>query len=167
MTGRRYPERPFVGIGVVLLKPVTAEVLLVRRGRQPGLGGWSLPGGAQHVGETAEGAARRELREETGLAAGPMILAAHVDSIHADAAGRIEYHYTILDFAAPWIGGVPVAAADAAACCFVRLDALDSFALTKDLLHVVRRAAALLGVKQGEGLCPSTPSKAEPLKSIT
>jgi len=105
-----------VGIGVILLRPGPAgpEVVLIRRGRPPAQDAWSLPGGAQRLGETAEQAARRELLEETGLEAGPLRLAAHVDSIHHDAAGRIEYHYTILDFCGLWLSGEPVAGGDAA-----------------------------------------------------
>ncbi|MDE2459542.1 MAG: NUDIX domain-containing protein, partial [Rhodospirillales bacterium] len=68
-----YPTAPKVGIGIVLLKD--DEVLLVRRGKPPAAGSWSLPGGKQELGETAEEAARRELREETGLECGPMVLA--------------------------------------------------------------------------------------------
>lgn len=108
---REYPARPIVGIGAVVLRG--AEVLLVRRGRPPNAGDWSIPGGAQRVGETAEAAARRELLEETGLRVGPMVLAGNVDSIHPDADGRVRFHYTILDFAALWTGGAPVAGGDA------------------------------------------------------
>ena len=62
---RAYPTRPFVGVGVVVLKG--ESVLLIRRGRPPRLGEWSLPGGAQQLGETVAEAAIREIREETGL----------------------------------------------------------------------------------------------------
>ncbi len=86
---REYPARPIVGIGVVVLKP--GAVLLVRRGKPPSMGAWSLPGGAQEVGETAEDAARRELLEETGVTVGPLTLAANVDTIRRDAAGRVQY----------------------------------------------------------------------------
>ncbi len=96
-------------------------MLLVRRAKPPAAGQWSIPGGAQELGETAEAAARRELLEETGLPSGPCTLVAHVDSIHPDAAGRVQFHYTILDFAALWVGGRPVAADDVSEAAFVEL----------------------------------------------
>ena len=102
---REYPPRPIVGIGVCLLRPDNGgEVLLARRGRAPALGAWSLPGGAQELGETAEQAARRELLEETGLTAGELVLAANVDSIHRDAAGLVQLplHHHRLRRAARW-----------------------------------------------------------------
>src|ERR1700709_1064772 len=77
---REYPLRPMVGIGAVVLR--RDAVLLVRRSRPPSAAQGSIPGGAQELGETAEAAARRELREETGLLVGRMELIAHVDSIH-------------------------------------------------------------------------------------
>ena len=101
---REYPDRPIVGIGVAVLRPGDGvpEVLLVRRGKPPNLGSWALPGGAQELGETAADAARREILEESGLRLEAVHLAANVDSIHTDSAGRVRYHYTIIDFAALW-----------------------------------------------------------------
>lgn len=139
---REYPQRPLVGIGVVLLK--RDAVLLVRRAKAPNAGSWSLPGGAQELGETAEAAARRELMEETGLAAGPMQLAANVDSIHHDAAGRVQFHYTILDFAAAWVGGEPVAGDDVSAAVFAPLDGLEPYALWDEAHRVIAIARRLL-----------------------
>ena len=124
---RTYPDRPLVGIGVVVLRP--EAVLLVRRGTPPALGAWSLPGGAQHLGETAEEAARRELREETGLIVGDLVLAGHVDSIHRDDDGRIRYHYTILDFAALWRGDAPRPGSDVTEVVWAGFEAFDRFAL--------------------------------------
>lgn len=148
MTKRDYPTRPLVGVGVVLLKPpsatATGAVLLVRRGKPPAMGRWSLPGGAQDLGETAEHAARRELAEETGLACGPLLLAANVDSIHRDAAGRVEYHYTILDFAAWWQGGAPVAGSDVTDAVFAPLDDLDRYTLWSEVHRVIDTARRLL-----------------------
>ena len=50
MSDREYPSRPFVGIGIVVIKG--GQVLLCRRGKPPTIGSWTLPGGAQDLGET-------------------------------------------------------------------------------------------------------------------
>ena len=147
MGDREYPARPLVGIGVVLLKP--GAVLLVRRAKAPSLGQWALPGGAQEVGETAEAAARRELREEAGLEAGPLHLAAHVDSIHRDEGGRVQFHYTILDFAGAWQGGEPVAGGDVSAAVFAPLDGLERYALWSEAHRVIGLARRILDVPPG------------------
>ncbi len=148
MTSREYPARPLVGVGVVLLKPPSKDtpgaVLLVRRGKPPAMGSWSLPGGAQKLGETAEDAARRELAEETGLGAGPLALAANVDSIHRDTAGRIQFHYTIIDFAALWQGGEPAAGGDVTDAVFAPLDDLGRFELWHEAHRVIGLASRLL-----------------------
>jgi ADP-ribose pyrophosphatase YjhB (NUDIX family) len=107
---REYPKYPLIGIGIIVLKG--EEVLLIKRGRPPAQNQWSLPGGAQELGETVEAAARRELREETGLEVGKLTLIDVVDSIHRDEHGFVQYHYTILDFAAAYRGGTPRAASD-------------------------------------------------------
>ena len=135
MSSREYPSRPLVGIGVVLFRP--GAVLLVRRAKPPASGSWSLPGGAQKVGETAEAAARRELLEETGLEAGPLYLAAHVDSIHRDAGGRVQYHYTILDFAGAWTGGDPRPGGDVSEALFAPLDGLAAYDLWSEAHRVI------------------------------
>ena len=124
-------------------------MLLVRRAKPPAAGSWSLPGGAQELGETAEAAARRELREETGLEAGPLLLAANVDSIHRDAAGRVRFHYTILDFAARWTGGMPAPGSDVTDAVFAPLDALGPYALWDEAHRVIAVARRLLGACPG------------------
>jgi ADP-ribose pyrophosphatase YjhB (NUDIX family) len=132
---------PQIGIGVVLIRG--AEVLLIRRGKPPGEGAWSLPGGRQELGETAEDCARRELFEETGLACGPLTLVGHVDSIHRDAAGAITYHYTILDFAARYTGGEARAGGDVTAVAWATAQEFDSYALWPPARAIIAKAFSL------------------------
>ncbi len=96
------------------------------------------------MGETAEAAARRELQEETGLVVGPLSLVAHVDSIHYDSNDQIQYHYTILDFAARWVSGDPAPGADVTEAVFVPFDALDALGLWSEAVRVIALARAML-----------------------
>jgi ADP-ribose pyrophosphatase YjhB (NUDIX family) len=118
--------------------------LLVRRGKPPNIGAWTLPGGAQEVGETAEDAGRRELQEETGLEIGPMYFAATVDNIRRDENGRVRFHYTIIDFAARWVSGEPVADTDVTEAVWAKLDALDDYGLWSEAHRVIAIARRLV-----------------------
>jgi ADP-ribose pyrophosphatase YjhB (NUDIX family) len=141
---REYPAAPMVGIGIVLLRQ--DRVLLIKRGRPPAAGEWSLPGGAQELGETAEQAARRELLEETGLTAGALTLVAHVDSIHRDGAGLVQYHYTILDFCGDYAGGEARAGGDVTDVAWVHPSDFDTYNLWAEARRVIDLAT---GVSDG------------------
>jgi hypothetical protein len=67
-----------------------------------------------------------------------------VDSIHRDEAGRVRFHYTILDFAAAWLGGEPVAGGDVTDAVFAPLDRLEAYALWEEAHRVIGIARRLL-----------------------
>ncbi len=148
---RRYPERPIVGVGVVVLRggsgdsPGDREVLLIRRGKPPREGGWSLPGGAQELGETVFEAATREVREETGVEIEVVDTVAVVDSISRDGDGGVEYHYTLVDVAARWRSGEAREGGDAAEVTWADPDALDGYDLWSETLRIIALARTRLG----------------------
>lgn len=136
---REYPDRPFVGVGVVVWRG--DEVLLIERGKGPRTGGWSLPGGMQELGETVREAAHREIREETAIEIEVVALLDVVDMVRKDADGRVRYHYTLVDFTARWRSGEAVAGTDAAAVRWVRLEDLDDIQLWDETRRVIRLSA--------------------------
>jgi len=85
--------------------PRQRTLVLIRRDREPSKGRWTFPGGAVELGETVHDAVRREALEETGLQVEVGDLIAIVDRILHDNAGRIQYHYVILDFLAKPVSG--------------------------------------------------------------
>ncbi len=131
---------PQVGVGVVVWRG--DEVLLVKRGTEPRAGQWSLPGGRQRLGETVRETALREVAEETGLTVTVTRLVDVVDSITPGPKGRIEYHYTLVDFSAEWQAGEASAGDDAADLCWVTVDRMDRLEMWDETKRIIRLAAA-------------------------
>ena len=102
-TERTYPTRPYLAVSAAIFRD--GRVLIVRRGRPPAHGLYTLPGGAVELGETLEEAVIREVREETGLEIAPVDLVGFRQAIARDAEGRVERHFVILPFAARWVQG--------------------------------------------------------------
>lgn len=111
------PMFPVPAVGVVCLRG--DEVLLIRRGTAPRFGEWSLPGGRIQPGERAVDAALRELREETGVEARLTGLIDVVDGLFPESG----LHYVLIDYAAEWTAGEPVAGDDAAEARFMSVEA--------------------------------------------
>lgn len=127
---------PVPAAGVVCLRG--DAVLLIRRGKPPRQGEWSLPGGRIEPGERAVDAALRELREETGVEARITGLLDVVDGVFPEA-GR---HYVLIDYAAEWVSGEPVAGDDAMEAAFVPLDRVESLIDWSETRRIIALAVA-------------------------
>ncbi|HOV03415.1 MAG TPA: NUDIX domain-containing protein [Kaistiaceae bacterium] len=133
---------PRLGASVVLWRGGT--VLLVKRGKEPLVGHWSLPGGHVEPGEPLEAAARRELFEETRLVAEALTFAEFHEIIRHDATGRLLRHFVVAVFAGMLDAGEPIAGDDAADAAFFDLERLDGLEMTPGTRDVVGRSRALL-----------------------
>jgi 8-oxo-dGTP diphosphatase len=144
---RRYPDRPFVGVGAVVVQD--GKVLLVKRKYEPLAGQWSLPGGAVEVGETLEACLVREMLEETGLEVrvGPVIEV--FDRITHDAEGRVMYHFVLVDYLCWPTGGTLCASSDVAEVRFADPRDIFQYDLTTKATSVVERALELDRQTQG------------------
>jgi ADP-ribose pyrophosphatase YjhB (NUDIX family) len=139
---RQYPETPLVGAGAAVFD-TQGRVLLVQRGRPPRVGQWGLPGGMLEVGEQLADAAVREVQEECGVAIEIGGIAGVFEPITYDQAGRIEYHYVVIDFWAEHVAGTARAGDDAAGVAWATMDEVESYSLLPESLQVVRDAYAM------------------------
>ncbi|CAO3436004.1 NUDIX hydrolase [Azospirillum argentinense] len=139
-SGREYPDRPWVGVGAVVWRG--DRVLLIRRGRPPRMGQWSLPGGAQSVGETVFETAVREVLEETGLHVVPTEVVTVVDAMTLDDTGAVQYHYTIVEVAAESPEGEAVCADDALEARWATIDEAAELTEWDETERVIRLSAS-------------------------
>ena len=142
---RAYPSQPVVGVGVVVWRG--DRVLLIKRGKPPRVGQWSLPGGAQKLGETLAEAARREVREETGLEIELGEIIATLDLIDSDDDGRVRHHYTLVDFVAEGLAATLTAGDDAADARWFDRSDIDDLGLWSETVRIIDLAA---GKRQGK-----------------
>jgi mutator protein MutT len=147
--------RPVVGVGAVLLD--RGRVLLIRRGKPPLLGQWSLPGGTLEPGETLRQALVRELREETALDAEVVAQLEAFERIER-ARGRLVYHYVIVDFLCRRRSGRARAGSDARAVAWARPRELARFGLQPKALELIRKGLRLsaLSGRRGTTTAPAS-----------
>jgi len=138
---RRYPIRPHVGVGVLLIRD--KNLLLIKRKFHPDAGFWSIPGGHLDLAEKVEVAAEREAFEETGFKVRVTKLAGIINKIMYDDLGKIEYHYVLLNYFVEQIDNninqPPIAADDALDAKFVPFDQLKNFKLSDSLIELLKQ----------------------------
>ena len=153
---RRYPERPVVGVGAVIVHD--GRVVLIKRRFEPLAGQWSLPGGMLELGETLEAGVAREIFEETGLEVevGPVVEV--FDRILLDPDRRVRYHFVLIDYLCRPSGGRLVAASDVAEAVFASADEFPSYRMTPKAVAVAERglrmAADVFGAAAGRPVTP-------------
>jgi len=135
---RRYPTQPVVAVSAVVRNGEN-KVVLVRRGRPPGKGKWSLPGGAIRLGEPVLQALKREIREECGLEVKIAKLLAVHDRIFRDRNGKVEYHYVIVNYLADASGPVQPGG-DVLEARWAGLDEMERMELTAGIRELVEKA---------------------------
>lgn len=139
---RRYPIRPIVGVGAVLV--CNNRILLEKRKSEPGRGKWSIPGGLVEIGEKAEQTVIREVKEETNLEVEQPELIDVVNNITLDEDRRIRYHFIIVDYFVKLKGGALKAADDAAELKWVSFDEVGGYDLTRSFKEFFQKNKQLL-----------------------
>jgi len=137
---REFPDAPRVGVGAVVLDG--PRVLLARRGRPPGQGKWSIPGGLVHLGERLENAVVREVEEESGLRVRVLGFCGVIDRVVREG-DAVRYHYVIIDYVAESVGGRLQAGSDADEVRWVAVDDLSQYDTTDGLAEMIQRARAI------------------------
>jgi 8-oxo-dGTP diphosphatase len=124
---------PAPTVGVICFRG--ADVLLIRRGTSPRLGDWSIPGGRLEWEEPVKVCALRELFEETGVRAELVGLVDVIDGLFGE-----DRHYVLIDYAARWLEGEPVAGDDAADARFVPVEEAIAMVQWDATKQVIREA---------------------------
>jgi ADP-ribose pyrophosphatase YjhB (NUDIX family) len=135
---RRNPVRPLLGVSVAVWW--RRKVLLVKRGKPPLLGLWSLPGGLVEAGEALIDAAARELMEETGIGAESFEAIDRAEIIERDEAGTLDRHYVLIVFGATYKTGVAQAGDDAASVRWADQTEIGSLEMTADTARILARS---------------------------
>ena len=138
---RKYDVRitsPVPAVSIAVFKGDT--VLLAKRGKGQLKGIWSLPGGHIEPGEKASAAARRELKEETGVTARQVKHLACHDVILRDGSGLLTAHYVLNVYYGKWKSGRARAASDSTDVRWVPTEFLTQYTLTPGAKNLILKA---------------------------
>jgi len=149
---REFPEKPIVGVGGVVIED--GRALLIKRGSEPLLGQWSIPGGTLELGETLVEGTARELEEETGLVVRVLDLIEVFERINfghgadetwktMEERRRPRFHFVIADYLCERISGEAVAGGDVTEVAWAGEADLERFELTPTATRVIRKAFSL------------------------
>jgi ADP-ribose pyrophosphatase YjhB (NUDIX family) len=139
---RTFLPRPLIGVGAVVWHQ--DHVLLIQRGKEPNAGSWSIPGGAQELGETVREAVCREVMEETGVKISNPILVDTVDLISRTEEDKIEYHYTLVDFVAVALNPDISLGGDAADAKWVKVSEVTNYNLWNKTIEIIAKSRDIL-----------------------
>ena len=135
---RGYPQRPILGVAGIIIKD--GKVLLIKRGKEPGYGKWSIPGGVVKLGEPLKDAVRREVLEETGLKVEPIEFVEVFERVIRDKESKIEYHYVLIDFFCRYISGEAKSGTDALDTRWVIPEKISNYNMTTGTEEVIKKA---------------------------
>ena len=138
---REFPKQPIIGVGGVVIERDRA--LLIRRGKEPLKGEWSIPGGMLELGEELKAGVQRELKEETGLEVEPLECILVFDRISHEGK-RVKYHYVIIDYLCRKKRGRMSPASDVVDARWVRREDLPEYHLTELATQVILQAFELM-----------------------
>jgi ADP-ribose pyrophosphatase YjhB (NUDIX family) len=136
-----------VGVGGVIIDQ--GRALLIRRGSEPLLGEWSIPGGTLQLGETLEEGVARELLEETGLTVRVIELIEVFDRIYLESTAGANgkkgprFHYVIVDYLCERVAGEAVAGSDVTDVAFASEEELGKYKLTETATRILKKAFAM------------------------
>jgi 8-oxo-dGTP diphosphatase len=137
---RRYPEGPIVAVGGIVVKD--GSVLLIRRGKEPSYGLWSVPGGAVDLGEGLRAATQREVREECDVEIDVTDVVEVLDRVVRDSDDKVQYHYVLIDYLARWVSGDPKPSSEILELRWVSPDDFPQYQMTRGTADVIHKMLA-------------------------
>jgi 8-oxo-dGTP diphosphatase len=147
----RDPPPPILAVGAVIVGR-DQRVILIRRGRPPAEGSWTLPGGRVEDGESLGAAIVREVREETNLETRVVCELGAVTIARERAMYVIHEHLVV-----PRDDRAPRAGDDAAEARWVSRAEVEALGVQPDAIAVIDQALREADARALWGAVPVRP----------